>query len=244
MDLDQIIDSVVPPSARGKRAAEVKATVRRELNESDIAALWALPAGGLGATTPSLKKIRFQHHSLARLMAEGRSQADCALITGYSPTYISNIKSDPAMQELIEHYKTQVDEIFLNVHERLLALGLNTIEELQDRLAEEPENFSLRELMELASLTFDRSGYGPSSKINHSITHSISPDTISRIKGEHAARSQGTVRSIDPQSYTRTEVGGVVIDGSLGEAPEIKRIESQGNNLPERSLPEAGEGVS
>lgn len=245
MDLDSIIDSVVPPNSRGRKPrGDTVATFRREVNEADILALQHAPEGSLGLAAAPLLRIRTQHHMLARLLAEGRSQNDCSLITGYSPSYISTIQGDPAMNDLIAYYKTQVEEIFIDVHSRLAALGLTTIEELQARITENPNDFSARELMELATLTLDRSGHGPTAKVKHDHNFTISSDTIARIKAESAERTQGTVRSIDPQSHRGTFMGGPVIDGSLGEAAPVKRLESQGDNLPEQDLPALDEDFS
>lgn len=243
MDLDAIIDSVVPPASRGRRQQEVHAQVRRELNASDVERLWALPEGGLGSTAAPLQKIGFSHHSLAKLLAEGRSNADCSLITGKSPSRISILKHDPAMTELIEYYKTQNEAVYLNIHERLATLGLSSIEELQDRLDTDPNSFSQRELMELAALGFDRSGYGPSSKVQHEHAHFLKPADVSRIKSDVAGRQNGTVRQINPQSSEWPQVGGTVIDGSLGEAAAAEGSKGEGNNLSEPCVPTAPEEV-
>lgn len=235
MDLDSIIDSVVPPHSRGRRAVEVQTTVRRQLNPADIEQLWLQPEGALGSTTPPIQKIRFQHHSLARLLAEGRPDAECALITGYSPSRISILKRDPAVMELISHYKEMVTEVFVNVHERLAALGLNTIEELMERLDTDPDSFSVRELKEVAELTLDRSGYGPQSKVHHTGAIAVlDASHVARIKQEVASRQNGTVRSLNPSTSGWPQVGGPVIDGSVGKAEETQGSESQGDNLPER----------
>lgn len=243
-DLDAIIDSVVPPHARGRRQQELHASVRRELNESDVARLWALPDGGLGSTASPLQKIGFAHHSLAKLLAEGRTNAECSLITGRSASRISILKNDPAIMELIEYYRTQNEAVYLNIHERLATLGLSSIEELQQRLEDEPDSFSQRELMELAALGFDRSGYGPSSKVQHEHAHFLKPADVARLKSDISSKQNGTVRSIDPSSGDWPQVGGGVIDGSLGEAAAVEGSESQRDHVSEHDLSPSCEEVS
>lgn len=234
MSLDALIDEVMAPRGRGRKTSEVSAVTRRSLTKADVDALWALPEGGLSSVTPPLQRIRFQHHSLARLLAEGRPQEECALITGFSPSRISILKQDPAFKELLASYLASTQAVYVNVHERLAALGLNTIEELMERLDTEPDSFSHNELMELSKLTLDRSGYGPASKVSHDHTLSLAPEVLDRIKAESNRRQQGTVRSIQPPSGVGAQMGGLVIDGSLGEAPTTQGSASEGDHVPAR----------
>jgi len=110
-----------------------------------------------GSSTPPIKRLRTQHHHLARLLAEGRREVECSAMTGYSQSRISILKNDPAFAELIEHYKTEAAAAYVNVHERLAALGVTCLEELQARVDEDPEKFSNKELRELAAMLLDRS---------------------------------------------------------------------------------------
>lgn len=111
---------------------------------------------------PVLKKLRFKHHQLAQLLARGTSNIDASLITGYRPEYISRLQAtDPAFKELLDHYRVQQDIRFVDVVERLQALGIASIEELQERIDTDPGAMSNRELMELADLTLIRPAKSP-----------------------------------------------------------------------------------
>jgi hypothetical protein len=228
--LDALLGDAGLPPARGRRAAtNVSASYERDLTEADVQALRDLPEGGLGAITSPLRKLRFQHHTLARLLAEGKSQVEAALVTGYSESYISIIKNDPAFKSLVTYYQEQVQEVFVSVHERLAALGMNTIEELQERLAETPDSFTNRELMELSELTLDRTGYGPTSK--HQVNDTGLPqELVERLKHELATRSKGQVRSL-PQGNPRLEGGGPVIEGTLAPAQAPEGSEGEGSDV-------------
>lgn len=139
-------------SRGGRRArAPLAVEVLRELGPEDLPALQQRAAAQ--APGQSLARIRHSHHQLAQLLAQGKEQAEVALITGYSPAYISTIKNDPTFQELLSHYASVTEAAFVDVMERLRVLGLNSIDELQQRLEEDPEAWSRRELMELAELT-------------------------------------------------------------------------------------------
>jgi hypothetical protein len=87
------------------------------------------------------------------MLATGTKQEECALITGYSPVYISIIKTDPTFQDLISYYTAQRELVYVDAIERMRTLGLNTLEELQSRLEEDPSAFTNRELFEQAELT-------------------------------------------------------------------------------------------
>lgn len=144
-------------SARGRPpSAMFQMAPGRELTEADIESLIERPHGALGSTTPPIAKIRATHHALARLLAEGRRAVECSAILGYSQSRISILQNDPAFQELIEFYRAQVREKYLDHHERLANLGTVALEELQERLEEKPEQFSNRELQGLMDTAFDR----------------------------------------------------------------------------------------
>jgi hypothetical protein len=229
--LEALIDEVLaPPPARGRKARPLEISFRRELNEGDVQALWDVPEGGLESTVRPLVKLRYQHHYLARLLAEGRPNEECALCTGYDPARISVLKSDPAFSELITYYKTQVQEVYINVHERLAALGLNSVEELMDRLDVQPEKFTNRELMELGALGLDRAGFGPQSKVHHTTGPVLTADVMARLKDELAKRSLGQVRTLT-QGSGRAPDGGPIIEGTLATESEAEGSEGQGSDL-------------
>jgi hypothetical protein len=137
------------PARGGRRTAEpLQVEVIRELTSDDLPSLRT----GHSPAPRSLAVIRHSHHQLAQLLARGTSQTDAALITGYSPAYISVMKDDPAFAELLTHYSSVSEEKFADVLERMRSMGLSTLDELQNRLELESENWSVRELMELAEL--------------------------------------------------------------------------------------------
>lgn len=150
-----ILDDIVIGSARGRKAKPLALEVMRELQESDLDLILNPPPSGIQASP--VQRMRNTHHMLARLLAEGRKGAECSLITGYTPGRISVLQSDPTFKELVEYYKDQAAAKFVDVHARLAALAISSLDELQERLEAEPEGFTKRELMELAELCLDRS---------------------------------------------------------------------------------------
>jgi hypothetical protein len=137
--------------ARGRRPATVEYEVLRELGDSDIAL--ANGEAGLGTPIPAIQRLRHAHHQLARVLASGVKAVEASYITGYTQSRISILKADPAFQELLAYYAEQREAQYLDVHQRLAVLGTSTAEELQERIDEQPEKFTNRELMELIELT-------------------------------------------------------------------------------------------
>ena len=201
ISMSELLDEIPP---RGRRST-LTAAKRRDIDPPDLVALRGVKP--LEQVEP-IQQLRHQHHLLARLLAEGKQVTEAAEITGYSVTYISRLKTqDRSFKELVKYYGEQVQEVFVNVHERLAGLGLNTIEELQERLAEHPERFSHRELMELAELCFDRSGHGPTST-NKSVVALLTGEDIARLKSEISARTLGSVRQLSSGDLKADPVGG------------------------------------
>lgn len=130
----------------------------RDLTSEDIQSLSKRAAYGSQQGNLT-QKLRAPHHTLARLLAEGKSHVDCSIVTGYTVEYVAMLKLDPAFQELITHYKEQVSAAYLNVHERLAQLGATAMEILQERLTdpEQVAKLSAGALREIMNDALDRS---------------------------------------------------------------------------------------
>lgn len=170
---------VIGEGRGGRRPPRLTIEVVRELTDEDLPGLTSrLP---VGASAHKLHQIRHSHHLLARCLANGHSIAEASLITGYGPTYISSLKNDPAFDELVSHYETNKELVMVDVMERLRALGLNTVEELQRRLDEDPDKFKNRELMELAEMALVKTrqpGVGGSGQAGSGPAGAVPPVSI------------------------------------------------------------------
>ena len=151
-DTLELLDEISFPDARGGRRPSgppVQIAIARELTEGDLEILANRTAPVQGQR---IQRIRHSHHLLAQCLARGSTQAEAAALTGYDPAYISAIKGDPAFEELLTHYSGIAGDLFVDVLERMKALGLSTVDEISHRLETDAEAFSNRELMELAEL--------------------------------------------------------------------------------------------
>lgn len=152
----EIEAAIFAPAKGGRRLAAEPLTIEviRPLDKNDIPLLVNPPA--LGMLTPNLKQIRHIHHNIARLMAEGHAYAQISLLTGYDPSRLSILAKDPAFSQLVNEYVTNRNMVNASVLERMRVLGLSTLEELQNRLESNPDDWTKRELMELAALTLGK----------------------------------------------------------------------------------------
>jgi hypothetical protein len=159
--VEEIAQTLVIGSARGSRkgrpthGAVLSMARARVLDEGDLPAI--LNPEVVGSQTPTVLELRHGHHTIARLLADGTKQVEISAITGYSQSRISILKGDPAFQELIEYYKTQKEAIYLDVHQRLGTLAITAVEELQQRMDEQPGRISNKEVREIAEMALDRS---------------------------------------------------------------------------------------
>lgn len=146
----QVLDELALMTGKPRQgtSALVVSEVIRELTEDDLPLLRNPPPSALGETRQMT--MRFAHHQLAQLLAQGTDAVDAALITGYSPAYISTLKHSPAFQELLQVYGAERALVFVDTVKRMQALGTMALEELQQRLADEPENWSKKELLDMA----------------------------------------------------------------------------------------------
>lgn len=109
-----------------------------------------------------IKRIRDHHHALARLVAQGKRTGEIARETGMSLSRISILKGDPTFQQLVAHYREQVNviemDLYAQMRAREVARYMLATEEEVERLMEMPETFSARDLADIRADAADRLG--------------------------------------------------------------------------------------
>lgn len=132
----------------------------RDLTPMDVA-LCDFPIGNGASSTkagaPSVLRLRARHHRIAKLVADGTSDIQIGAIVSITAVRVSQLKADPAFQELVAFYQHQKDEIYFSAHEQLADLGIAAAEELAERLETTPDKFSHSQLLALMESAFDRS---------------------------------------------------------------------------------------
>ena len=155
MDID--FDSL---RTRGRAPKAVNGAVVRALDATDLACLGAEK----GSTASPLKRISERHHALARNLAGGMPEGEAAIVCGYDLSRVSILKADPTFQELLAFYRKDVQNAYRGLHDRLFGLAMDAVEELSDRLEQTPETLSVGQLIEVAKMGSDRTGFGPQSQ--------------------------------------------------------------------------------
>lgn len=150
MTLGLNIDKLAGP---GRAAKPVQIELVREITEADLKSLALKPAGSV---PPPLKRLTDRHHSLARLIAAGKSEQECSFITGYDNSRISILKNSPAFQELLELYRQEARREFTSVLEHMAGISRDAVLELRERLEDTPERFTNNELMKISIDFTDR----------------------------------------------------------------------------------------
>jgi len=140
-DAIAFLDEATPQASKLRQPLRIE--VVRTLSDEDISGGFLAPA-----PPPTLREIKSSHHSLARLLAQGRSHIEASRITGYSPGYIGRLAADSTFRELVLHYTT-VDEIastdFLG---SMREVGLDMLNELRERVESDPKSLSTAQLHE------------------------------------------------------------------------------------------------
>lgn len=160
----------------GRKEIPIEWEIARPLSISDLDSLREERQEQKAKPLSAVKRLSERHRNLARVLAAGKPDWEAAIITGYTPSRISILKSDPAMRHLISHYQEDRDIAYQTVYEKAAALSSDIIDELADRLENPDEDnvLSNGQLLEAFKALADRSGNGPSSTVESNVNVSIS----------------------------------------------------------------------
>lgn len=110
---------------------------------------------------------RYEHHQLASMLAKRADMSDeeASGLSGYSVATISNFRHQSEFKKLVEFYRKQDQPPPRpELMERIHALGTSTLEELKERLQEDPESWTKHELLQMARLLLVEAGGAKDSK--------------------------------------------------------------------------------
>lgn len=202
-----IKDSVLARHSAKRQPWQVQ--FAREITDEDLVLL----AGSFYAPADPkapLANIRDPHHTLARLIALDKPVVEVSAITGYSPARINTLRHDPAFKELVAHYAEIENASKADISEQIKGAALSSLSILQERLDQDPDSFSNKELREIMQAGLDRIGFGPQSKID--------------------VRVNDTAKIIEQMAAMMKQESGAIL--SANEIIEVEYVEaSQGNGL-------------
>lgn len=132
----------------------------------------------LGVRQSPLKALRHTHHRLAQLLATGVDEGVAAKLCNYDVSRVGILKSDPAFAELLSYYSDRVTQEWADFVSSAANLSLDSLQEIQRRLDENPDEFSVASLMELTKMLADRTGHAPVTK---SVSVNVNADIGSRL---------------------------------------------------------------
>lgn len=147
---DDVLDFIALQSVN-RRGLEM--SVVRELTPEDAGAEKTPEA----QRREPIQRLAQRHHNQAMLIAEGRSQIEVCAKLGCSQTTLSRLMHDPMFQELVEFYRVQKEQVYLDAHAKLAMLGTTAAEELLARLEDDPDKFSNMDLKKIMEAAMDRS---------------------------------------------------------------------------------------
>lgn len=136
----------------------------RAMTREDLALVLTTPLGEADPKAP-LARISAPHHFMAKLLAQGKEPVEVSRITGYTPARINTLLNDPCFSELIAHYEAEVVAAEADIQAQIQHIALTAGQLLQERLEDNPEAFSTKDLQSLFNSGLDRIGHGPGSKV-------------------------------------------------------------------------------
>ena len=193
-DSDGVLSGAALSSrGRGKPGKELVATAVRPLTLEDIERSNEAAVGVSSA--PPLQELKSRHHRLARLLAEGHKHVYVSRMTGYSESRISILMRDPAFVNLVDQYKSVVEDKFADTVEKMKNLTEDAIDLLAERLDTDPASITNSMAVELIKTVGDRAGFSPVSK-SISVSASLDPQRLADVKARVNARRVGEVKQI------------------------------------------------
>lgn len=235
MELEEIMNSALgtlPSKAgRGRKPGPLLAVVDRALTAEEIATACAEE---MGIQPIPLKSLRQSHHSLAKLLAQGAKPQAASAILGISPSRISILQADPQFAELLAYYagmeKAAWADARADMAERLSAIGFDSLEVLAERLEEDPDQFSNKELLSMVEASADRTGHGKTIKGELNVTNNVGAETLAAIRS--ASENRAPVAEEDRRALVSLARAATQPHPGTQEAPWI---EGEGTLVREES---------
>jgi hypothetical protein len=179
----------------------------RPLTPEDLA---AADSGAPAQSIAGLQKVREVHHQAARLLATGMKAVEVSAIVGLSQSRLSLLQADPTFAELLAHYRNEEARSFADVQQRAVALGLDAMAELHERIVENAKEVPNSTLIEIMKSALDRGGHAPV-KRSISVGATVPQEMLRDLQMEAAKLQTGEI----VERAARNPQSGRIIEGEL-----------------------------
>jgi DNA-binding CsgD family transcriptional regulator len=178
----------------------------------------------------TIQTLRDNHHRIARAVASGMSGAEIAATCGVSINRVSMLKSDPAFADLVAHYRAvitsewaQADTVIEFMRTNALKAQAMISDKLDDA-SDKGEFLPTRDLLGIAELGLDRTGYG---KVNKNLN--INVDFAAKLEAARTRSARApAARTIEatPAPLLSPQSAGVpsVRSASLAPRASFRRV--------------------
>lgn len=159
----------------------------------------------------SLQTLRDSHHRVARAVAAGLRNDAIADLTGYSVNRVNILRHDPSFMELVAHYRSIITAEYATAADPVIDYmrtnALKAQRMLSDKLdkaTEEDEFLPTRDLLGIAELGLDRTGYGKVNKnVNVNVDFAAQLEAMRKRAAE--VESKRSPRTIEAQASPRPQ---------------------------------------
>ena len=189
-------------AGRGAVAQPLLMEVIREITVHDLMRLGDAPK----TAVPVLQKLRATHHRQAKLLAEGKSVKDVAIIVGCTPQRLTQLQVDPTFSQLVSFYQDQINSSMIEdaarLKDKLVDIGEMAVDEIRDRLENDGQRRSMPThiLKQIAEMALDRTVAPPKTSMpNTNVPPSITISFGTPVRQEQTAEViiEGKVESQD-----------------------------------------------
>lgn len=145
------------PRLAGRATKEISIDYVRDLGEADISLLGT----ERGVTARPIAKLRDRHHQLARCLAQGMNGVEASAVTGYDPSRISILKSDPSFIELVTFYRENENAQLAEFQRRAAMVSITALQNLQEQVEDEENPLTVDQNLTIVKTLADRTGHAP-----------------------------------------------------------------------------------
>ena len=147
-------------------------------------------------TSPEASVFTYREHNVARAKASGMENRQAAVAAEVSTQRVSALCRNANFQTLIEYYRGEIDTRFHGLHEKMLGITSDILDEIRNRFETDAGEIPTKELIKIFETLADRSGYSrqaaQTAAVSVNIGTNIADGLQQAIEREHTAAIEHT----------------------------------------------------